>query len=220
MSMRPKGSRCIPGSRATATACAHALDADGHFREEAAKVFGVPFDFQEAVGALAQHIRPVNHQGEETELPVIAPGREGMRSTALVDFYTGRTLEPAAKSHVNALVIDSRWEKAAAFCLDMHPGVRAWVKNDHLGFVIPYRSDGAMRKYLPDFVIELNDGARSRWIVEIKGEERPDDLKKQAAAERWVRAVNRDGRFGRWAYRYLTHPADLAQALDTISPAH
>ena len=156
--------------------------------------------FQEAVGALADHIKPVNRQGEETELPVIAPGREGQRSTANVDFYTGRALETAAKSHVNALVVDSRWEKAAAFCLDTHPGVRAWVKNDHLGFVVPYRIDGSARKYLPDFVIELNVDALTRWIVEIKGEERLDDPKKRSAAERWVRAVNRDGRFGRWEY--------------------
>ncbi len=169
--------------------------------------------FQEAVSALADHIKPVNQQGEETELPVIAPGREGQRSTADVDFHTGRALEPAARSHVNALVVDSRWEKAAAFCLDTHPGVRAWARNDHLGFVIPYRVDGIARKYLPDFIVELAGTLPARWIVEIKGEERPEDLKKQAAAERWVRAVNRDGRYGRWEYRYLRHPSDLARAL-------
>ena len=87
------------------------------------------------------------------------------------------------------------------------------MKNDHLGFVIPYRADGSSRKYLPDFIVELDSGARSRWIVEIKGEERPEDLKNKAAAQRWVQAVNRYGRFGRWSYHYLRHPSDLAQEL-------
>ena len=169
--------------------------------------------FQEAVAALADHIKPVNRDGEQVELPVIASGRAAQRSTADVDFYTGRTLEPATNSHINALVVDSRWEKAAAFCLDNHPGVRAWAKNDHLGLVIPYRVDGSARKYLPDFLIELIDPQRTRWIVEIKGEERPEDNTKRAAAQRWVRAVNRDGRFGQWAYLYLRHPADLAKML-------
>ena len=45
-------------------------------------------------------VKVIDERGNE--LPVIAPGREGLRSTVLVDFHTGRTLEPATKSHVNA----------------------------------------------------------------------------------------------------------------------
>ena len=36
--------------------------------------------------ALTDHIEPINRRGEETELPVISPGREGQRSSADVDF--------------------------------------------------------------------------------------------------------------------------------------
>jgi type III restriction enzyme len=44
-----------------------------------------------------------------------------------------------------------RWERQAAEILDKHDKVRAWVKNDWVGLVIPYRKDGILKKYLPDF---------------------------------------------------------------------
>jgi hypothetical protein len=40
---------------------------------------------------------------------------------------------------------------------------------------------------------------------------------KQAAALRWVDAVNRCRKYGRWSYRMVSHPADLAAVLDSLS---
>jgi len=45
--------------------------------------------------------------------------------------------------------------------------VAAWVKDDRLGLVIPYRKEGAAKRYLPDFVVELAKG--ERLIIEKKG---------------------------------------------------
>ena len=46
--------------------------------------------------------------------------------------------------------------------------VRMWlVKNDHLGFYIPYNFKGVIRKYYPDFMIRLVNG--KYLILETKG---------------------------------------------------
>ena len=142
-------------------------------------------------------------------------GTSGLRSTRYVEFATGRDLWPGTRSHLNAMVADTKkWEQSAAYCLDTHDQVRAWVKNDHLGFIVPYRKDGTKRSYLPDFIVELVSG--EKLVVELKGQVIDDALVKAAAAKRWCEAVNRDGRFGSWSYHLMKHPADLMQLLDHI----
>ena len=39
-----------------------------------------------------------------------------------------------------------------------HPQVRAYVKNHNLGFEVPYRYGSETRKYLPDFIVLVDDG--------------------------------------------------------------
>ncbi|WP_031409224.1 BPTD_3080 family restriction endonuclease [Thiomonas sp. FB-Cd] len=169
--------------------------------------------FQKAVGILLDAVQAVDESGKARERPVVAPGSAGERSTRYVEFYTGRQPWPAQKCHLNAIVADTKtWEQAAATALDAHIRVKRWVKNDHLGFVVPYRKDGLRRKYLPDFLVELTDGRR--LIVEVKGELGDAEIK-AAAAHRWCGAVNHDGRYGAWSYRMVRHPADLLTVLDS-----
>ena len=94
---------------------------------------------------------------------------------------------------------------------DMHPRVETWVKNDHLGFVVPYRNAGIRRDYLPDFIVRLTDG--QYLVIEIKGLIRDGDVK-ATAAQRWCAAVTNDGRFERWTYHLVRHPSDLSQVLE------
>lgn len=171
--------------------------------------------FLRAVGTLTEALESVDESGRTQERPVIAPGPAGERSTRFVEFYTGRQPWPAHKCHLNAIVADTKtWEQAAATVLDAHLDVRRWVKNDHLGFVVPYRKDGVRRRYLPDFIVELTSG--QRLIIEIKGEEGDAQIK-AAAAERWCNAVNNDGRFGRWSYHLVRQPPDLMKLLDSLA---
>src|SRR6185436_11987731 len=107
----------------------------------------------------------VDAGGAIREQAVIAPGAAGIRSTRFVDFHTGKALHEAEKCHLNAAVFDLDWERQAGELLDSHPKVRAWVKNDRLGLVVPYRKEGVARKYLPDFVVELTN--EQRLLVEI-----------------------------------------------------
>ena len=170
--------------------------------------------FQTSVGALLDALVAVDRQEGKTELPRIPTGRAGVRSTAQVDFHTGKDIRAATKCHLNAVVSDTaKWEQSAAYGLDTHGAVAAWVKNDHLGLQIPYRLSNKRHVYLPDFVVRLTTGVH--LLLEIKGQLGDAEVK-QAGARRWVEAVNRDGRWGCWTYAMLKHPADLYPLLDQL----
>ena len=146
----------------------------------------------------------------------------GPGTTADVEYATRKEPFAVLKSHVNYVVPDSQWERVAAYALDTHPAVRSFVKNSGLGFAIPYVHSGQGHDYLPDFVARLDGHEDRRIIVETKGlDDRLEE--KTAAAERWVCAVNRDGRYGTWSYLLLRDRAKIAQEiaheLDRIATA-
>ncbi|GIL06686.1 MAG: restriction endonuclease [Betaproteobacteria bacterium] len=135
-------------------------------------------------------------------------------STAHVRFNTSKTLRwdtsgPPPKCHVNWVILDSDWE--AEFCrvAEAHPRVRAYVKNHNLGLEVPYRYGSETRKYLPDFIVLVDDGRGDddllHLVVEIKGYRREDAKEKKLAMEtHWVPGVNNLGTFGRWAFAEFT----------------
>lgn len=195
------------------------LDAANHFIEHHVTPVGSrtrqdlainPY-FDKAIGMMVNAMEAVDGGGESQEKPILAPGAASTRSTRLVDFHTGKDLHEVERCHLNAAVFDSDWERQAADLLGTHPTVRAWVKNDRLGLVVQYRKDGVGRKYLPDFIVELNDGRH--LLVEIKGQAGDAAIKK-AAAERWCRAVSNDGRFGKWSYHLCFGALELKAVLD------
>ncbi|EDX87044.1 hypothetical protein S7335_4751 [Synechococcus sp. PCC 7335] len=104
---------------------------------------------------------------------------------------------------MNWVVCDSDWE--AEFCrvAEARPRVRAYVKNQNLGLEVPYLMGSTQRKYLPDFVVQVDDGQEDllNLIVEIKGY-RGEDAKDKANTMRtyWVPGVNNLGGYGRWAF--------------------
>ncbi len=150
---------------------------------------------------LTQAVRPDTSDGEPPEVPRYETGRE-RGSTADVDFWTSKPVKEVVRSHLNYVVADTRqWEQAAAYHIDGHPKVAAFVKNQSLGFAIPYLHNGQAHDYLPDFIVRLDNGVR--LILETKGHDELEEVKAQAA-RRWVDAVNADGSFGEWRY-VLTH---------------
>jgi len=149
-----------------------------------------------AIERLAEALHPDVSEGEAPEVPRYEQGR-GAGSTSEVDFWTSKKVKEVEKSHLNYVVQDSKWEQSAAFHLDTHPRVEAFVKNQGLGFAIPYLHDGGQHSYIPDFIVRLSNGVH--LILETKGWDDREDVKSQAAA-RWVAAVNADGSFGEWRY--------------------
>jgi len=131
-------------------------------------------------------------------------------STAFVNFTTSKETRwqtDLRKCHVNWVVCDSDWE--AEFCrvAEAHPKVRAYVKNQNLGLDVPYLMGSTARKYIPDFIVQVNDGQPGplNLIVEIKGF-RGEDAKEKANTMRayWVPGVNNLERYGRWAFAEFT----------------
>jgi type III restriction enzyme len=162
---------------------------------------------------LLESIRPDAANGEAPEIPRLETSR-GPGSTRDVDFWTTREVREVLKSHVNYIVADTRkWEQTAAYYIDTHPRVRAFVKNAGLGFAIPYLHNGQMHDYLPDFIVLLATKAKRQLIIETKGYDPLQDLKR-AAAERWCNAVNALGGFGQWSYHLAAKPSDVKVILD------
>ncbi|MGM4892059.1 BPTD_3080 family restriction endonuclease [Tardiphaga sp. 839_C3_N1_4] len=135
-------------------------------------------------------------------------------STSRVRFNTSRTDRwdtsgPPPKNQVNWVILDSDWE--AEFCrvAEAHPKVTAYTKNHNLGLEVPYRYGSGMRKYLPDFIVLVDDGRGPadplHLIVEIKGYRGEDAKEKKSTMETyWVPGVNHLGSFGRWAFAEFT----------------
>lgn len=104
------------------------------------------------------------------------------------------------RSHLNFVVADTaKWEQSAAFYIDRHPRVEAFVKNSGLGFAIPYLDNGQPHDFVPDFIIRFKAESPLHLILETKGYDPKKEIKEQAA-HRWVSAVNADGRYGRWRF--------------------
>lgn len=133
-------------------------------------------------------------------------------STRHVNFNTSRRDRwetDARRCHINWVILDSSWEGEFCRVAEAHPKVRAYVKNHNLGLEVPYRYGSETRKYLPDFIVLVDDGHGDKdllhLIVEIKGYRREDAKEKKATMENyWVPGVNNLGTYGRWAFAEFT----------------
>lgn len=143
-------------------------------------------------------------------------------STRHVRFNTSKPdrWETSSKyCHINWVVLDSDWEGEFCRVAEAHPKVRAYVKNHGLGFEVPYRYGSETRKYLPDFIVLVDDGKGPddllRLVVEIKGYRREDAKEKKSTMDTyWVPGVNHLGTYGRWAFAEFT---DVFQMQDDFA---
>jgi type III restriction enzyme len=161
---------------------------------------------------LADGIRPADEEGEQPLLPVLndlAP----IGSTQITPFMTIKSTVNAERSHLSHAVVDSGWERTVARALDESPRVRAWVKNERLGFDIPYRHGQDLHHHTPDFLVEVVGEKPTFLVVEVKGLEREQDRSKEAGAHRWIDAVNHWGKLGHWRYAKIYSPHQLESVL-------
>jgi type III restriction enzyme len=163
---------------------------------------------------------PLFRQGEQTG------------STADVDFMTTKEVfSTGEKCHVNFVVLDgiggNLWEKSVAEILEQLPEVDAYVKNDRLGFTIPYVMLGRSHEYIPDFLVRLkprdHEDLVRMLIVEVSGtfkKAAPTREKAETTRDLWIPAIHYRGGFGRWGYAELRDPktfrADLRTAIEAL----
>jgi type III restriction enzyme len=112
------------------------------------------------------------------------------------------------------------WEQKLAQALEEMPEVDRDVKNQSLGFTIPYTLNGEEKQYYPDFIACHRDGRSAglqaclNLIIEVTGEARKDKAAKVTTARTlWVPAVNNHGGFGRWAFVEVTDPWDAQRTI-------
>jgi type III restriction enzyme len=90
---------------------------------------------------------------------------------------------------------------------------------------VPYRLGSETRKYLPDFIVNLDDdhGADDplHLIVEVKGYRREDAVvKKMTMDTYWVPGVNHSGQYGRWAFAEFTDVYEMQDDFAEKVKAH
>jgi type III restriction enzyme len=157
---------------------------------------------------IVQHIFNAIRFENTQELVPIFNKEKPLKSTSdMITWYTTRPAELTNHSHVSHVVLDSTWEGSEAFSIDDDKNVLAWVKNDHLGFVINYVFRGVFHKFYPDFLIRLSNGRM--LILEVKGKDDQQNKTKRDFLNEWIKAINSDGRFGRWSWAVSFRTSDI-----------
>jgi type III restriction enzyme len=152
--------------------------------------------------------------------PILRP-YDTLGSTRYVDYDTTKPVWPTDpdKCHVTHVVADTEsWEQKTAQAIQEMPEVIRYVKNDNLGFRIPYTLNGSERDYIPDFIACIDDGHGLddllNLIIEVTGEKKKDKAAKVATARTlWVPAVNNHGAFGRWSFIEVSDPWNTANVI-------
>ena len=138
-------------------------------------------------------------------------------STDDVSFVTRKKTVETYFSHVSHVTLDGKdgntWEeKVAGVCEQLADEglITSYVKNDQLGFTIPYVHKGSTHSYIPDFLLRVarqKDESFDRMlIVEVSGSQKspgPTKEKARTARDSWCTAVNNHAGFGRWGYLEL-----------------
>lgn len=128
-------------------------------------------------------------------------------TTAGVSFDTVKTCwtTDPTRCHLNLVPQDSDWETIVCEKLEDMDVVRAYAKNQGIGFRIPYTCEGRPGNYFPDLIVKLDDGRGTEdllnLVLEVSGQRKKEkDAKVQTALTMWVPGVNNLGTFGRWAF--------------------
>jgi type III restriction enzyme len=169
------------------------------------------------VERLTDAIKPRDSEGNDRLLPVINRFTP-WGTSADVTFSTVRQCYPTQKSQVDQVVIDTEtWEQSVAHQLESSEDVEFYVRNDHLGFSIPYEFMGVSHSFFPDFIVRLS--SNTNLVLEVKGMIDSREQAKFEAAKRWSRAVNNWGKMGTWVFHVCRDPNQLQNELQYHSRA-
>lgn len=161
--------------------------------------------------------------GDEKMIRAVLDPYNPRGSTRHVGFMTSKDLYETSplKSHVNYVVCDSDWEAEFARAAEAHPRVISYVKNQGLGLEIPYKDGSVARTYIPDFLVQIDDGAGAddplHLIVEVKGYRRENvKLKSETMRVKWIPGVNALGAYGRWAFEEFSDVFEMQKEFEAL----
>src|SRR5260221_12707061 len=107
--------------------------------------------------------------GKAALKPILRP-YDTLGSTRYVDFDTARPVSATRddKCQISHVVADTdSWEQKMSQALEDMPEVVRYVKNDHLGFAIPYTLNGEEKNYIPDFIAAVDDGRGASDLLNV-----------------------------------------------------
>jgi type III restriction enzyme len=163
---------------------------------------------------LVTAIEPDDERGEPPLMPRLNRYRQ-IGSTANVHFKTVKPVWATKRSHINFVACDTgSWEQAAVFQLESSPHIICYARNERMEFNIPYEFYDVAHVYEPDFLVRLTNDIM--LIVEVKGHYHDETEAKHQAAQRWVSAVNRWGKLGRWCFMVCHEPQALGSKIAEI----
>jgi type III restriction enzyme len=171
---------------------------------------GVPIGailYEDQLSRASEKINIACTRGSEGRILAVLDPYNPKGSTRHVNFITSKpcwtTGARPPKCNISHVVIDSTWEEQLALTLENHARVVAYAKNQALGFEIPYLDAGVTRRYVPDFLVMLDDGGAEplNLVLEVKGlRDEADKAKAQTTRDLWIPGVNALGGYGRWAF--------------------
>ena len=153
-------------------------------------------------------VRSAGIEGEDIVKAMLDPYNPHGYTDHVSFITTKQNLWETRLSHVNYVVCDSDWEAEFARVVEAHTATISYVKNQALGFEVPYRSGSTPRRYVPDFIVQLDDGHGEddplNLIIEVKGYRGLDEqIKAETMTNLWVPGVNNLKAYGRWDFREL-----------------
>lgn len=185
--------------------------------------------YREIADMAGERIKAAISESHRDEQPIkaILDAYNPTGSSSHVNFFSSKATRwktDPRRCHINWVVCDSDWE--AEFCrvAETHPAVRSYVKNQSLGLEVPYLFGSTPRKYIPDFIVQVDDGQVKNGepdylnvIIEIKGY-RGEDAKDKANTMRtqWIPGVNNLGTYGRWAFAEFIAVYEIEDEFDKL----
>ena len=159
--------------------------------------------------------------GGEPSVKAIVDPYNPESSTRHVGFITSKPVfaTDPGKCHVSHVVEDSNWEAEMARVCEAHPRVISYVKNQGMGFDVPYRKGSSVHRYIPDFIIQIERGEREplNLIIEIKGFRDADAaIKADTIKTLWIPGVNNLERFGDWSFAELTSVFEIEDEFEKL----
>jgi type III restriction enzyme len=178
-------------------------------QDESRKRILIMLNMNKVVQHIWNEIRTVNTEA----LTPVFDKENPIRSTSDIrTWWTSKPCEAFEKTHINFVVVDSKWEYLEAKTINESNVVKSFVKNDHLNFVIYYNYQGVVRRFFPDFICKLTNG--EYLIIETKGQDNEQNKTKRAYLDEWCRAVNEHGGFGKWKWAVSFNPSDLQKIIN------